>query len=183
MSIKRFCVLVSCALMLSGCISAHKYSAIGINHFHNSKFIGKSFVVGEIKLVGGKDGKVNNPDVRLGTMSSPYDNSYAEYLKRALIMELVEVEKYSDTGNFVISGTLLKNEITSPVFEQGKVMMSARIVVKDSDSVLFDKVVEYENVWDVPFAGDDARRKAPHIYLKAMNKFVELIFDQIDFGV
>ncbi len=183
MFIKNLFVSLISILMLSGCISAHKYSAVGVAQFGNKKLSDKTISVGKISLAGGKDGEVNNPQVRLGTMSSPYDGLYSEYLRRALIMELVESQIYSDKGDYIISGTLIKNEITSPVLERGRMTIAAKIVVSKGGGIVFDKVIERDELWDVPFAGDYARRKAPHVYLRAMNKFVEKVFDKIDFAL
>lgn len=177
MSIRIFYLFILSILALSGCVSAHKYSAVGNA---KSMFAGKAFNVGSIEVAGGKDGKVNNPEVRLGTMSSPYNDSYAEYLKRALIMELAEANKYSDGGNFIISGKLLKNEITSPVLEPGKMTIAANFIIKKNGRIVFDDVIEHSNTWNVPFAGDDARRVAPRVYLQTMNEFIGIAFKKID---
>lgn len=180
MVIRNISVLLLSLFVLTGCITAHKYSPTGTGKFRNGFFAGKTFSVEKIDILQEKKNEINNPRVRLAVMSSPYSDSYAEYLRRALVTELVESQKYSDNSDLVISGKLLKNEITSPVTENGRMTISANIIVKNKGKIIFEKVVSRDEVWRVSLFGDTTRDRAKEAYVKAMNKYVELVFQKID---
>lgn len=176
-------ILFFCVFVISGCVSVHKYVPTGNKILRSSKLSNKKFFIGEINVSEKNKEEINNPKIRLHSMTSPYNNSYGEYLKRALIMELVESQSFGEEDGLVISGTLLKNVITSPVTEQGIISISARIIVKEKEKTVFDEIISYETKWDVPFVGEYAIERGQALYMQTMRKFVERVFYDINFKI
>ncbi len=164
-------ILISFTLMmLTGCMATQKYMPMTQSLGGQLGFTAVAF--GDVTYAPGKEQELNSPSVRKGKMTSPYDGSYAEYIRRAFITELVNAGKYSENSMSSLALELRENRMTSPVAKAGEFAISANVVVSKGGNKHYEKIISVNKPWSVPFAGDDARNKASKMYVLVMREFV-----------
>ncbi len=97
---------IAIAMSLTGCAAvAPKYQATVDNAKTLQATQGGVASVGQFTA---KNASLNQLSLRGGAYTSPYNNSYADYLKEALRVELESAGKLGNNTNVIITGELLK---------------------------------------------------------------------------
>lgn len=123
-----------------------------------------------------------NPISLRGTsMNSPYQGSYANYLTEAIKQELTLAGKYSPDADIEISGSLLKNDLDATGVSTGHGVMAARFIVKQRDTVKYDKVKSVDHSWDSHFMGNIAIPAATTTYPNMVSKLLAALYTDPDF--
>lgn len=128
-----------------------------------------------------KDKSLESLVIRAGTYSSPYNGSYAEYLKAALRAELEGAGKLDAASPVVISGQLLENSVDGALFDVGTARVSARFVVMQGGAKTFDKVVVGASQWESSVIGAIAIPAARRNYVDTVHKLLANLFADKDF--
>lgn len=116
---------------------------------------------------------VNEVTLRGGTMHSPFEESYAKYLKKALEEELKQSFLWGPSSKIVISGVLLKNEVDSSGFSVGESDVSARFIVTDNNKEVYNKVHTIHHEWESSFIGAIAIPNAQNNYPVTIQKLLK----------
>jgi hypothetical protein len=181
---KRFTYLLCTlgfALLTTGCSTmAPQYSG-SLDNVAALQNQGGQAKVGAIQSSPSKE-NANPISLRGNSMKSPYQDSYASYLAEALKQDLTLAGKYSANSDNEISGTLMKNDLDASGFSTGHGVMEARIVVKNHDTVKYDKVHTAQHDWDSSFVGGIAIPNAVAAYPVLVKKLLTLVYADPDFA-
>lgn len=109
-------------------------------------------------------GNANPISLRGSQMHSPYNDSYAAYLTEAVRQDLILAGKLSPKSDLVITGTLLKNDLSTGTVSAGEGDIEARFIVRKGKAVRYDQVKQARTQWKSSFVGAVAIPKAQQQY-------------------
>ncbi len=138
--------------------------------------------VGTFVLEAGKPASMDQSvAVRGGnTLTSPIANSFAQYLKETLRVELEGADLLDPASQIRIDGILM-DSMLDPSMSTGKGRLLARFVVKKADAVKYDRSLEVNSEWESSFMGAVAVPAAVQNYQLMYRKLVGQLFDDPDF--
>lgn len=171
---------VGFALLVTGCSTTAPQYSSSLDNVATLKNQGGPAKVGTFQSSPAKE-NANPISLRGSSMQSPYQNSYASYLAEALKQELSLAGRYSGDAANEISGTLLKNDIDATGFSTGTGVIEARIVVKNGDTMKYDKVHAATHQWNSSFAGNIAIPNAIAAYPALVNRLLAAIYADPEF--
>lgn len=167
---------LSCATMLCACsVTAPPYSA-SIDNVEKLKAVGDhKAAVGKFEATAGlKTATVIA--LRTTSMSSPYNDSYSQYLAEALKQDLSLAGKLSPDSPLQVTGTLLDNDVDAGI-GTGTGTIKARFVVKDGEQVRYDQVKSANTEWPSNFVAAVAIPRAAEAYPKLVQKLLASLLD------
>lgn len=175
-------ILVLAAMMLGGCASvAPEYVQTNSNVRLLQTRSGNGLTTGEFKFVGEQGDRLNQLTIRGGTFTSPYQGSYAVYLREALRIELQAAGRWNPNTGVQISGQLLDNQLDASGTSVGTARVSARFVVQKYSKVLYNKVITVDRQWESSFIGGIAIPRAKEEYIATIQKVIGKLFADHDF--
>lgn len=137
--------------------------------------------VGNFALAPGKDAALDKSvSARATTVVSPNNNSFALFLKDAMIQELRSAGKYDEKSTIIISGLLTKNSLEAPM-GTGKGVLGAKFSVTRDGSSVYEKDLEEKAEWPSSFVGADAIPTAINQYASLYKKLLGQLFGDSDF--
>ncbi len=163
-------------ILASGCSHiAPQYSA-SIDNVQTLKDAGKATAkVGE--FASSKDkGNVNPISIRGSSFSSPYQDSYSNYLAEAIKQELSMAARLAPNADIEVSGTLLKNDLDASGFSTGHAQIEARFIVKKDQQIRYDQVKSARHEWPSSFAGAVAIPRAVQEYPNLVQKLLASLY-------
>lgn len=166
-------------LALSGCaVVAPNYLPTNDNVRTLQALPGGKVAVGQFTA---KDKSLESLSIRGSIYNSPYNGSFAEYLRAALRAELETSGKLAEVSPLVITGQLLENSVNGASISTGTAKISARIVVTQSGAKTFDKIVIGTSQWDSSIIGVVAVPEARRNYIDTVRKLLANLFADRDF--
>jgi hypothetical protein len=112
--------------------------------------------VGEFKRdVGMPPGADRNISLRTNTLYSPYDNSFAAYLREAVSTDLRAAGLLDPSSPLVLSGYLTDSHIELPS-GTAHATVAARFVLTRAGSTVYDKELRARAEWQAGFVGIEA---------------------------
>lgn len=126
------------------------------------------------------DESMNQLRIRGNPYNSPFNNSYAEYIKEALRAELQSAGRLGNKTNAVISGLVLKNDLDGS-FGIGKASVIVRFTVTKSGKPIYEKVAIGETKWDSSFIGALAIPDAQRNHAEAVKQMLGKLFADPNF--
>jgi hypothetical protein len=166
------------AVALTGCaVVAPPYQATNDNVRSLQTLPGGMVSLGQFTA---KSPDLNHLSIRASSYNSPFNDSFAEYLKAALGSELEAAGKLDPKAPVVITGELQTNSL-DPAIGTGNAHISARIVIKRGNDVVFDKVVHGDSEWESSFIGAIAIPMARQQYGETMKKLLANLFSDPGF--
>lgn len=172
--------------MLNGCaLHAFKYEARDDVTYRNLAESGAK----EVSIGNFTDSspEVNQSTVRGSLFVSPYEKSFANYIKAALEEEIKAQNLLKDNAPIKITGELLTNKIRGGGFSDdfvGSARVSVRFKVqnkKDANNFKYNKVVSINHFWPSNFNGAVAKIDAIENYAEAIGLLISKLFDDDDF--
>lgn len=140
------------------------------NTVNNLKDIdSKSMAVGDFSEA---DPKLNKVSLRGTPMTSQHDGSYGKYLKYSLEEQLAQADILSDKSNFIISGTLLENDVSAAGVSTGSAKLAAQFVISESGKEIYNQEHEIYHEWESSFVGAIAIPRAQENYPIAVKKLI-----------
>lgn len=121
-------------------------------------------------------GNANPISIRGSSLSSPYQNSYANYLGEAIKQELTLAKKLGPDANVEISGMLTKNDLHIAEFTTGSGEIEARFIVKKNSQVQYDQVKTVQHEWPSSFLGSIAIPRAVQEYPNLVQKLLTELY-------
>ena len=137
--------------------------------------------VGSFKLDASKDSSLDKSvSIRTNHLSSPVEESFAQYLRETLRVELQSAGLLDPNASTVIAGTLTESAVDSPV-GTGTASLAARFVVTRAAAVRYDRELRVHATWESHFLGVSAIPQAAGHYEALYRKLVAMLFDDTSF--
>jgi hypothetical protein len=137
--------------------------------------------LGHIALAAGKDKSLDSSlSVRSNSLASPYDDSFAQYLKQTLAAELQGAGLLDGTSPLLIEGVLVDNQLDAPI-GTGRARIAARFSVVRAGKRVYDRELVASSTWDSPFVGAVAIPAAVNEYTALHRKLVAQLLDDPGF--
>jgi hypothetical protein len=137
--------------------------------------------VGAFKAQPGLD-TASTISLRGNPMSSPAGPDYATYLADALRAELTLAGKLDPNAKIVVSGVLVKNDISAGGFVTNSGEIEARFSVVNGGAPRFDKQKRVALSWDSSFVGAVAIPKAQQQYPLLVQELLKQLLADPEFG-
>lgn len=104
-------------------------------------------------IADGPDARANPRElsIRHRPFTSPYDNSFATYVRTALRLELSQAGAYDPASRIVVTGTLLANDLDATGVNIGTADMTVRFVVSRAGRQVYDRTITRHHEWESAF--------------------------------
>jgi hypothetical protein len=183
MSARHILVLLA-ASVLAGCatgpIGAHQPSMAIVQSLRQSNMAPAS--VGEfVPAATLKAGRDQSVSVRGSSVKSPSANSFAAYLKDALIQDLRAAGKYDAAAGTAISGQLTQNDLNAGGISKADATVAAKFVVTRNGTSVYDKLISVAHEWDSSFVGAIAIPEAINQYTQMYTRLLDKLFADEEF--
>lgn len=170
--------------LLSGCASqklaAHQPSVDSVQSIRNSAMAPVN--VGEFKVAPTVNAKIDKVvTVRGSQLTSPNNDSFSDYLRESLLVELKSTGKYDPASTLTVSGQLLRNELNAAGFSKADASLGAKFSVAREGTVLFDKNIVAQDTWESSFVGAIAIPDAINHYTDIYSKLLQELFADEEF--
>jgi hypothetical protein len=177
--------LAGCALalaLLSGCAIKLGAPVASIDNIQAAKASGMApAALGEFALAQGKPKALDEGvSLRGSGLSSPFQNSFAQYLKETLATELKAAGLLEPGSPFVIQGWLTDSQADAAI-SQGSGSLGARFVVVRAGKTVYDKELKASSTWESSFVGATAIPAAVNEYGALYRKLVNRLLSDPDF--
>lgn len=167
------------ALLLAGCAQIQLGAPVAsVDNIQKAKASGlKRAAVGDFVLAAGKPAEMDRGvSVRSNKVTSPYDQSFAKYLKETLSAELKAAGLLDPAAPLSIRGELQDSVLDVPT-SVGKGKVSARFIVVRAGKKVFEKDFSAEATWESSFVGAVAIPAAVNQYSALYRKLVGQLLD------
>lgn len=183
-NIIRRCVVAAVVLAsaaLTGCAQLHLGAPVAsVDNIGKAKSIGAAPVaLGEFKP-GAAVKDDAGISMRSNTILSPVQNSFAQYLKENLTVELRAAGLLDPASKTVVSGELTESKVDS-ASSKGTGSLAARFVVTRGGATVFDKQLRVESSWESSFVGAVAIPAAMNNYGALYRQLITKLLDDADF--
>lgn len=131
-----------------------------------------AFAVGDFVVAPGFAGDTTSVTVRFHTRVPPNGESFASYLKAAIVSELKAAGKYDPSATTVIAGELTESRLDGG----GSAVLGARITVARSGRNIYEKVLREESRWETSLLGEVAIPEAFNQYTALYSKLTVQLF-------
>ncbi|MCB2036597.1 MAG: hypothetical protein KDF56_06790 [Ottowia sp.] len=118
--------------------------------------------------------------VRTNTVYSPYDHSFAKYLKEALAVDLAAAGLLDPASRRTIEADLTDSRLDVPS-GQAEGSVAARFSVTREGARMFDKELRASAQWEAPFVGAEAIPAALNQYGLLYRKLVRQLLEDREF--
>jgi hypothetical protein len=178
---RRGAVLVAglALALLGGCAQLKMGVPVpSIDNIQKARSAGVSPVaVGSFQLAPGKPGAMDQRVTARGnTVFSPYESSFARYLKEALAADLGAAGLLDPNSHVVIDGWLPDSRLDVPA-GQATATVAARFTVTHDGVKRYDKELRASATWQAPFVGIEAVPAAINEYGLLYRKLVAMLLD------
>ncbi len=170
------CIAVA---MLTGCAQIKLGAPVAsVDNIQKAKAIGMApAAVGEFALAASKPKAMDEGlNVRSNTVSSPFQNSFAQYLKEALSAELKAAGLFDPSSKIVIQGWLTDSQLDAAM-AQGTGKLAARFVVMRAGKSVYDKELKTSATWESSFVGAMAIPAAVNEYSGLYRRLIGQLLD------
>jgi len=181
-SLFRRTLILGCGLavaLLTGCAQIKLGTPVAsVDNIQKAKASGMApAAVGDFALAAGKPRAMDEGlDVRSNTVSSPFQNSFSQYLKETLATELKAAGLLDPSSKTVIQGWLTDSVLDVPM-SQGSGRLAARFVVMRAGKSVYDKELKASATWESSFVGAVAIPAAINQYSVLYRQLVGQLLD------
>ncbi len=168
-------------VLANGCsVVAPKY-AVSIHNIESLKAAGDiSAAVGKFDSIA-SDNNRNPIPIRGIVLTSPYDESFGNYISEAIKLEFMFAEKLKPDSNFNITGKLIKNNIDAAGISIGRGDVSVDFIVRHGDLILYHRDKSIHHEWPSSFTGATAIANAINEFNVMIEKLLAKLYADIDF--
>jgi len=176
------CLLV--AAVLTGCARAplaeHQASLESIQTVRQAPMAPVN--VGNFALAPGKSAAIDQSVSARGvTLVSPFQDSYARYLREALVTELKAAGKFDANAATQVSGWLTANDLDASGIARGLGSLGAIFVVQRDGRELYRRELVEDAQWPSSFIGIEAVSLAVNQYGLLYRKLILRLVGDSDF--
>jgi hypothetical protein len=170
------------ALSATGCSTvAPNYSA-SIDNIAALKKAGDVTVKVGTFASSKNEANANPVSLRGSSLHSPYQDSYSDYVAEAIRQELTMAGMYAPESGIEVKGTLMKNDIDASGFSTGHANIQVRFIVRNGNTIRYNKVKTAEHEWESSFAGAIAIPRAVAEYHVVVSKVLGQLYSDPDFA-
>lgn len=166
------------ALQLTGCAMPMGAPQASIDNTAKLRAAGTARAsLGSFTLAPGQAADMDKGvSLRGSQVQSPYNGSFAQYLKETLRVELDAAGLLDPASQTVISGTLTESDADAAI-GQGTAKLGARFVVTQGQTVKYDRTLRTDASWESSFVGAVAIPLAAGQYQGLYRKLAGQLFD------
>ncbi len=117
---------------------------------------------------------------RGSVLSSPRGNSFADYLRDSLLIELRTAGRYDASSPVVIASSLTRNELNTGV-STGDATLAATVTVTRNGITVYEKTVTKQHTWKSSFVGAVAIPEAINQYTEMFTRWLAALYGDEDF--
>jgi hypothetical protein len=174
------CVL---AMLLTGCANMKMGAPVaGIDN--TAKLRSSALAPANVGAFTPAPGKIASMDrgtsVRGNPLSSSVEESFTQYLRENVKVELAAAGLYDVKSDTVITGTLTDSELDAAM-GTGTGSLAARFVVTRDGKVRYDRALKVQSSWESSFMGAVAIPAAGREYEGLYRKLVTALLDDSEF--
>jgi hypothetical protein len=137
--------------------------------------------LGSFTLASGQSASLDQGvSLRGSRVHSPYNESFAQYLKETLRVELDAAGLLDPASPAVISGTLTESDADAAI-GTGTARLAARFVVTRGQAVTYDRTLRADASWESSFIGAVAIPLAAGQYQGLYRKLAGQLFEDPEF--
>ena len=168
----RQLIILLGALLMSACtIQAPHYTPSPGNVSILKKGT-KSATLGEFKAT-----KTDTAISLRGTkLNSPYNNSYAEYLKSAITQELEKAQLLSANSSIIIEANILENDLDASGFSLGEGVIQVEFIITNAGQEVYRNTLIEKIEWESSFIGAIAIPNAQLSYPRLIEKLLNALY-------
>lgn len=169
--------------LLSGCAVKMGAPVASMDNVQAAKASGMApAALGEFALAAGKPKSLDEGVSLRGTgLSSPFQGSFAQYLKETLATELKAAGLLEPGAPVVIQGWLTDSQADATGISQGNGSLGARFVVVRAGKKVYEKELQVSSTWESSFLGSVAIPAAVHQYTALYRKLVNRLLADPEF--
>ena len=117
-----------------------------------------------------------------GGFGSPVGDSFAQFLRQAIVTELTAADKFAPDSEIVLQGQLVRNQgVRGLAISGASAAIAAQFQVRRNGELLFDKRLSADAVWKSSFAPDIALVEAKGQYLNLYGRLLAKLFADPEF--
>jgi hypothetical protein len=176
-------LLLAAALLGTGCAQMKMGAPVpGIENIQKARASGiPAVALGTFKLAPGKDAALDQRVVvRTNSIYSPYDSSFASYLKESLAVDLAAAGLLNAASTTVISGLLTDSQLNVPT-GPANATVAARFTVTRAGANVYEKELRASSAWTASFIGVEAISGGLNEYGLLYRKLLAQLLDDPQF--
>jgi hypothetical protein len=142
---------------------------------------GLKMQVGEAKAndkLGAKGGSLS---ARTTSVSSPYADSWVQYVKEAMLAELRGSGRLDPTAPLKVDIELIENDLSAGSIVTGEAKVSAVFTITKGTQRIYQKTHRAVHTWESSFMGPIAIPAAVNNYGAAVQKLIAALFSDTEF--
>jgi hypothetical protein len=118
---------------------------------------------------------------RANTFNSPYHDSFSEYLREALRLELARAGRYYPHSDIRVDAELQRNNLDISGINVGSQEITARFIVLRRGKIAYDRVKSIRKQWDSSLYAAIAVPLARDAYPEAVHMLLSELFSDPEF--
>ena len=118
--------------------------------------------------------------VRSNTIFSPFEGSFAQYLRQTLITDLQAAGLYDAAAQTTLSGFLTESTLDAPI-GTGHASLSARFILIRTGKTIYEKELKASVTWPSAFIGVEAIPAGMNQYTSLYHQLVGKLLDDPDY--
>lgn len=187
LTLRRLALAAAAALLvlLTGCAQIRLGAPVaGIDNIQKAKASGIAPVaVGAFTLAAGKPASMDQSvTARTNAIFSPFDNSFAKYLKENLSADLRAAGLLEPASAIVVEGQLTDSQLDAGL-GQASGSVAARFTVARGGAKVYERELRASATWESPFVGAYAVPAAVNEYALLYRKLVTALLDDPAFRI
>lgn len=137
--------------------------------------------VGSFTVGGDGAAEVERLSLRTYGFTSPYEGSFVAHLREAMKSELENAALYDAASALRVEAQLQANTLDISSSSKGIAVAQARFVLRDGQTVRYDKVIRVTHEWHSSFIGAIAIPAGAQNYATMIQKLLGTLFAGEDF--
>ena len=172
--------LAAAACAACGSLSLPPY-AEGIENVDAAGRLPGAIAVGKFQLAPGSGG-LNHLQDRAYTVSSPVNDSFADYIAGAAAADLKAAGKLDPSSPRVLSGVVQKNDMAASDVETNSAEVAIHFTLQEGGKTRYDKTLDVRHEWESSFMGSLAIPRALQNYVVTVQKVLRKLYEDADFA-
>lgn len=137
--------------------------------------------LGQFKVDQGVNPEIDKGlSVRSNHLFSPYDHSFAQFLRQTVLTDLQASGLYDANAPLTLSGYLTESTLNVPT-DKGDASLGARFVLTRGEQKVFEKELKAGATWESSFLGVTAIQDGINQYTSLYHKLLGILLSDSDY--
>jgi len=181
MNTLRLVMLAAVCALLGACASLTPQYPVSTANVDTARALPGALKVGKLDFAPGRESELNSVRARASIYRSPVNDSFPDYIAKALETDLAAGGRLNASSPRVVTGVLEKNDLSAAAITTNSAEVAVRFKVTDGARTRFDKVVSVTHEWDSSFLGAIAIPRAIENYVVTVQKLVGKLLGDSEF--